>query len=78
MEKLKAEVEQLKCTVARLEEEQSAMAAALFSREDFQRNLRSLIAAEVASASGTDARVAMVPTTTGMDAELQSSFQPGT
>lgn len=76
VERLKKEVEQLKLTVARMEEQQSTMLLALLNREDFQQQLRSLIAAEVAStrslsASATVLDSAVVNVKTHPGAELK-------
>lgn len=57
LERLRTEVEQLKHTVARLEEQQSTMLAALLNSEDLQHRLRSLVAAEMASERGASANV---------------------
>lgn len=49
LEKLTAEVQELRDTVKRLEEQQSIMIMALLDRDDVQRKLRAIIAAEMAS-----------------------------
>lgn len=72
VEKLKTEIEQLKATVSRLDEQQSSMLMALLSREDFQHQLRSLIAAEIASAGNSGATVANA---TNVISEPQPSFE---
>lgn len=71
-EELKAEVEQLRSTVARLENEQSSMLLALFDEEEFRLKLRAFIATEIAMHSTIDRTSAIASTNTG-ELGLQSA-----